>query len=231
VTVEPTTTTPRCPIISCQTTTFLSQIIDYEDIYEMYTPPTTCNFGRIKNNTNDCDTCDCAKDPDVFKDICQEPLCLKPCYYGAYKDADGCDTCACRPRPLPKSVVECPVLECPSCNYGAIKVIIKYLSNITLLCLFYIFLSKDEFGCETCVCYRPNSKETTYSCMPEPTCPFGPCLYGSFLNDFGCPTCDCLKSAEYERKECFKPKCMPCKNGRSNFVFSKRWLYLYIIQI
>jgi hypothetical protein len=140
VTEEPTTTTPRCPIISCQTTTFLSQIIDYEDIYEMYTPPTTCNYGRIKNKTNDCDTCDCAKDPDVFKDICQEPLCLKPCYYGAYKDANGCDTCACRPRPLPKSVVECPVLECPSCNYGAIKVIIKYLSNITfILFILYFF--------------------------------------------------------------------------------------------
>ncbi len=57
--------------------------------------------------------------------------------------------------------------------------------------------------------------------MPEPTCPFGPCLYGSFLNDFGCPTCDCLKSAEYERKECFKPKCMPCKNGRLKFYFLK----------
>jgi len=142
LTTETTTTTPSCPVINCQTTTFLSQIIDYEDIYEMYTPPTSCNFGRIKNKTNDCDTCDCAKNPDIFGIMCQDLFCLKPCYYGAYKDADGCDTCACKPRPLPKSVFECPQLECPSCNYGAIKVI-YYLKKKLFQHLFIIILLFD----------------------------------------------------------------------------------------
>lgn len=122
-TITSATTNSSCPPLNCESATFLSQIVDYEDIYELYISPATCNFGRIKNTTTGCDTCDCAKDPQhMFKDMCVEPFCLKSCYYGSYKDANGCDTCACRSRPLPKSVFECPKLNCPICNYGAIKV-------------------------------------------------------------------------------------------------------------
>ena len=126
------TTASNCPSLICHSTTFLSRVVDYDDIYEMYAPPGKCNYGRKKNNETGCNTCECAKNPEQSgEDICIEPLCLKPCYYGSLTDENGCNTCACKTRPLPKSVFECPALDCPTCDYGSIKVfeLVKYLKS------------------------------------------------------------------------------------------------------
>ena len=202
---EPTSTTTTSPLTTvvdtvieiscmkavCHPVEFLSQLNVSQNVYQVHTPPVECRFGR-KKDRDGCDTCDCLR--DVLLETCEEPICVNPCYYGSYTDSSGCDTCACKPRPLPRSVYECPGLDCPSCDYGSIK---------------------DEFGCETCVCYRPNARDSLYPCPSDPVCPFGPCLYGSVLNDFGCLTCDCLKSTEASRSECKKERCPPCKNGES----------------
>jgi hypothetical protein len=192
-TTTPTTTTTTTTAPT-STTTIITTTIPAYPCPDYQCNTTVCKYG-YKKDENDCNTCDCLRNPDNSSEECDTSNC-HPCFYGSFTDSNGCDSCNCKPRPKPKSVYECPKLDCVSCNYGSIK---------------------DEYGCETCICIRPNSLEPSYQCSAIPVCPYGPCKHGSVLNDFGCPTCDCLKSVVPNRDECVKERCQPCQHGEIYF--------------
>jgi hypothetical protein len=78
------------------------------------------------------------------KDECEEndlKLNCHPCFYGSYTNELGCNTCECKPRPKPKSIYECPRLECSSCDYGSLKVnkLNKFLMLLIFIITFIIF--------------------------------------------------------------------------------------------
>ncbi|CAF0833091.1 unnamed protein product [Brachionus calyciflorus] len=100
-------------------------------------PHGACKYGSILNDYG-CSTCDCLKSSEPQRDECVRQRCPTPCLHGYFTDADGCETCTCKPdwmAPCYLSQTNCN----EECEFGT------YL---------------DRNGCPSCECL-PNPKLKT----------------------------------------------------------------------
>jgi hypothetical protein len=135
-------------------------------------PEPTCPYGSCKHgsvlNEYGCATCDCLKSTESDREECSRQRC-PACPNGYFTDADGCETCSCKPdwmAPCALSELSCDLTKC---QYGS------YL---------------DRNGCPSCECL-PNP-DFNIDCKqlveinPESQCDADGAFKVKQCNDQGC---------------------------------------------